>query len=209
MQQSFQSPLNEAEEKYYVERLIQGSTQARDILIQRNMRLVAHIAKKYQNTDEEMEELISIGVIGLIKAVSSFCPDRGSRLGTYAARCIENEMLMYFRNRKKTARDVSLYEPVGTDRDGNQIQIVDLVESPEGELFERVMLKKGMAQLYRLIPTVLNERERYIIIERYGLYNRVPRTQKQIADHLGISRSYVSRIQKKAIQKLKKAFDLC
>ena len=185
-----------------------GSEQARAILIERNMRLVAHIAKKYQNAEEEMEDLISIGSIGLIKAVSTFKNEKGNRLGTYAARCIENELLMYFRSKKKTAKDVSLYEPIGTDKEGNQIKLMDVVESPEVELWEKVMLKKNISQLYHMLPQVLDEREQMIICKRYGLYNTKPATQREIADRLGISRSYVSRIEKKALEKLRKAFDI-
>lgn len=205
---SFQSPLNALEEKQYLEQLNVGSEQARDILIERNMRLVAHIAKKYQNAEEEMEDLISIGSIGLIKAVSTFKNEKGNRLGTYAARCIENELLMYFRSKKKTAKDVSLYEPIGTDKEGNQIKLLDVVESPELELWEKVVLKKNISQLYRFLPEVLDEREQMIICKRYGLYNTKPATQREIADRIGISRSYVSRIEKKALEKLRKAFDI-
>lgn len=203
---SFQSPLNALEEKQYLEQLEAGSEYAKNVLIERNMRLVAHIAKKYQNVDEEMEDLISIGSIGLIKAVSTFKNEKGNRLGTYAARCIENELLMYFRSKKKTAKDISLYEPIGTDKEGNQIKLVDVVESPEAELWEKVLLKKNISQLYHFLPLVLDEREQTIICKRYGLYNTRPSTQREIAAKLGISRSYVSRIEKKALNKLKKAF---
>ncbi len=205
---SFQSPLNALEEKHYLEQLDTGSEQARDILIERNMRLVAHIAKKYQSAEEEMEDLISIGSIGLIKAVSTFKNEKGNRLGTYAARCIENELLMYFRSKKKTAKDISLYEPIGTDKEGNQIKLMDVVESPEAELWERVVRKKNISQLYQFLPLVLDEREQMIICKRYGLYNTKPSTQREIADRLGISRSYVSRIEKKSLEKLRKAFDM-
>lgn len=206
MQKSFLSPLDAAEEADYLERLGRGDLQAREVLIERNMRLVAHIAKKYLGPEEDMEDLISIGTIGLIKAVSTFCPERSIRLGTYAARCIENELLMYFRTKKKSNRDVSLYEPIGTDKEGNQIMLMDIVESSEGELWDRVILKKDVGQLYSLIPRVLNEREQFIICRRYGLYNTKPGTQREIALRLGISRSYVSRIEKKALSKLKRAF---
>ena len=205
---SFQSPLNALEEKQYLEQLAAGSEYARTILIERNMRLVAHIAKKYQNVEEEMEDLISIGSIGLIKAVSTFKNEKGNRLGTYAARCIENELLMYFRTKKKSSKDVSLYEPIGTDKEGNQIKLMDVVESPEAELWERVVLKKNIGQLYEFLPRVLDDREKMIISKRYGLYNTKPATQREIADKLGISRSYVSRIEKKALEKLRKAFSL-
>lgn len=206
MQKSFCSPLDAVEEKHYLDLLSDGDTQAREVLIERNMRLVAHIAKKYLNTDEDMDDLISIGTIGLIKAVSTFKPEKAIRLGTYAARCIENELLMYFRSKKKTNKDVSLYEPIGIDKEGNQITLVDIVECPESELWDRVVLKKDVSQLYALIPKVLEPREQLIIRKRYGLYNTEPRTQREIASQLGISRSYVSRIEKKALTKLKRAF---
>lgn len=206
MQKSFCSPLDAVEEKHYLDLLSAGDTQAREILIERNMRLVAHIAKKYLNTDEDMDDLISIGTIGLIKAVSTFKPEKSIRLATYAARCIENELLMFMRTRKKMSKDVSLYEPIGVDKEGNQITLVDIVESPESELWERIVLKKNVSQLYALIPTVLEPREQLIICRRYGLYNTKPKTQREIANQLGISRSYVSRIEKKALAKLKRAF---
>lgn len=206
MQKSFCSPLDAVEEKHYLDLLSAGDTQAREILIERNMRLVAHIAKKYLNTDEDMDDLISIGTIGLIKAVSTFKPEKSIRLATYAARCIENELLMFMRTRKKMSKDVSLYEPVGVDKEGNQITLMDIVESPESELWERIVLKRNVSQLYALIPTVLEPREQLIICRRYGLYNTKPKTQREIANQLGISRSYVSRIEKKALAKLKRAF---
>lgn len=206
MQKSFLSPLDAAEEAEYLQRLEQGDEKARDVLIERNMRLVAHIAKKYLGPEEDMEDLISIGTIGLIKAVSTFRPDRAIRLATYAARCIENELLMYFRSKRKISKDISLYEPIGTDKEGNQIMLVDIMESGEAELWERVVLKRDVGQLYALIPQVLSRREQYIICRRYGLYNTRPCTQKEIARRIGISRSYVSRIEKKALAKLKRAF---
>ncbi len=197
---SFQSPLTTLEEKHYLELLKNGSEQAKSVLIERNLRLVAHIARKYQGAQED---LISIGTIGLIKAVSTYNLEKGSRLGTYAARCIENELLMYFRSKKKTAKDVSLYEPIGTDKEGNQIKLVDIVESGEPELWERVVEKKNIQRLYEILPEVLDEREEWIIRYRYGLYNTKPLTQREIAKYLGISRSYVSRIEKKALEKLR------
>lgn len=206
MQKSFRSPLNAEEEKHYFERLRKGDAQARDVLIERNMRLVAHIAKKYLSTDEDMDDLISIGTIGLIKAVGTFDPEKTIRLATYASRCIENELLMYFRSKKKQNKDVSLYEPVGIDKEGNQITFVDIIESPDRDLWECVVLKKDVLKLYKIIPEVLEDREQYIIRKRYGLYNRKPCTQREIANQLGISRSYVSRIEKRALSKLKRAF---
>lgn len=196
-------PLSAEEEQRYLERLERGDTEAKEVLIERNMRLVAHIAKKYQNAEEDMEELISIGTIGLIKAVNTFQNNRGSRLGTYAARCIENELLMYFRSRKKLSREVSLYEPIGTDKEGNQIRLLDIVESTEPELPDTVEFRKNFIRLYQLFPKVLSRREQYILCHRYGLYNSMPLTQREIAATLGISRSYVSRIEKRAIEKMR------
>ena len=196
-------PLSAEEEQRYLERLERGDTEAIEVLIERNMRLVAHIAKKYQNAEEDMEELISIGTIGLIKAVNTFQNNRGSRLGTYAARCIENELLMYFRSRKKLSREVSLYEPIGTDKEGNQIRLLDIVESTEPELPDTVEFRKNFIRLYQLFPKVLSRREQYILCHRYGLYNSMPLTQREIAETLGISRSYVSRIEKRAIEKMR------
>ena len=190
---TFLSPLNATEEKEY-------------LLIERNMRLVAHISKKYQNSEEEMEDLISIGTIGLIKAVSTFQEGHGSKLATYAARCIENELLMYFRSKKKCLKEVSLYEPIGTDKEGNQIQLVDIVEVDEKDVVEQLELKRQIVRLYELIPDVLDEREKEILRLRYGLNNRKPVTQRELAEKLHISRSYVSRIEKKALEKLKNNF---
>ena len=200
---TFLMPLSAEEEQRYLERLERGDAEAKEVLIERNMRLVAHIAKKYQNAEEDMEELISIGTIGLIKAVNTFQNNRGNRLGTYAARCIENELLMYFRSRKKLSREVSLYEPIGTDKEGNQIRLLDIVESTEPELPDTVEFRKNFIRLYQLFPKVLSRREQYILCHRYGLYNSMPLTQREIAATLGISRSYVSRIEKRAIEKMR------
>ena len=203
---AFQKPLSISQEKYYLQKYQEGDSQAKNILIEHNLRLVAHVVKKYQGTGEDTDDLISIGTIGLIKAVTTFNPQKASRLSTYAARCIENELLMYFRSKKKTARDVSLYEPIGTDKEGNQIKLLDIVESGEPELWERVVEKKNILRLYELVSKVLDERENWIIRRRYGLYNTKPVTQREIANSLGISRSYVSRIEKKALEKLRQAF---
>ncbi len=200
-------PLNAEEEKYYLEKMKEGSLEAKNTLIERNLRLVAHISRKYQNGEEDMEDLISIGTIGLIKAIATFNYERGNRLATYAARCIDNELLMYFRGKKKTSREVSLYEPIGTDKEGNQINLMDVVESTDRDIFEVIELKGNTRKVYEAIPKVLNSREREIIEWRYGLYNRKPVTQREIADKLGISRSYVSRIEKRALEKLKGCFE--
>ncbi|MCI9492698.1 MAG: RNA polymerase sporulation sigma factor SigK [Lachnospiraceae bacterium] len=204
---TFLMPLNAEEEKYYLEKMKEGSLEAKNTLIERNLRLVAHISRKYQNGEEDMEDLISIGTIGLIKAIATFNYERGNRLATYAARCIDNELLMYFRGKKKTSREVSLYEPIGTDKEGNQINLMDVVESTDRDIFEVIELKGNTRKVYEAIPKVLNSREREIIEWRYGLYNRKPVTQREIADKLGISRSYVSRIEKRALEKLKGCFE--
>ncbi len=203
---TFLPPLSPKEEKDYLEKMDQGDLEARYILIERNLRLVAHVCKKYQNGDEDMEDLISIGTIGLIKAIATFDHKKGNRLGTYAARCIDNELLMYLRSKKKTAREISLYEPIGTDKEGNQIHLLDIVESDEKDVVEAIELSGNMRRLYELIPKALTRREQQIIKLRYGLYNQRPVTQREIADQIGISRSYVSRIEKRALEKLKREF---
>ena len=203
---TFLPPLNSTEEKEYLRRYKEGDPEAKKILIERNMRLVAHVCKKYQNAEEDMEDLISIGTIGLIKAVSTFQEDHGSKLATYAARCIENEMMMYFRSKKKCSKEVSLYEPIGTDKEGNQIQLVDVVEGDEKDVVEQLELKRQILRLYELMPDVLDKREREILQMRYGLNNTNPVTQREIAHQLHISRSYVSRIEKRALEKLKNNF---
>ncbi|MEI3228409.1 MAG: RNA polymerase sporulation sigma factor SigK [Lachnospiraceae bacterium] len=203
---TFLSPLNAKEEQEYLSRLKEGDREAKQVLIERNMRLVAHVTKKYQNSGEDMEDLISIGTIGLIKAVSTFQDDHGSKLATYAARCIENELLMYFRAKKKSSREVSLYEPIGTDKEGNQIQLMDIVEAEEKDVVEQLELKQKIVRLYELIPNVLDEREQEILKQRYGLKDQKPVTQREIAKKMQISRSYVSRIEKKALEKLKNNF---
>ncbi|MCI5872172.1 MAG: RNA polymerase sporulation sigma factor SigK [Roseburia sp.] len=183
-----------------------GDQEAKKELILRNMRLVAHVAKKYQNSDEDMEDLISIGTIGLMKAIATYKENYGSRLATYAARCIDNELLMHFRAKKKTSREVSLYEPIGTDKEGNQISLLDIVESEELDVVEELEKKRQTRKMLELVPAVLNERERFIVSQRYGLYDKKPMTQREIAAALGISRSYVSRIEKRALEKLRKNF---
>lgn len=200
---TFLPPLGVQEERKVLEEMQGGSLEARNTLIVHNMRLVAHIAKKYQNADEDMEEMISIGTIGLIKAVMTFHPEKGSRLSTYAARCIDNELLMHLRNRRKAAREVSIYEPIGTDKEGNQINFMDIIESEEPDVIELMDKNGKISQLQKLLPEVLTDRERQIIILRYGLVDDKPVTQKQIAVKLGISRSYVSRIEKRALEKIR------
>ena len=204
---TFQTPLSAKEEKECLRQMKEGSQEAKHTLIERNMRLVAHVAKKYQNVEEDMEDMISIGTIGLIKAISTFDETRGSRLATYAARCIDNEMLRYLRSKRKSAREVSLYEPIGTDKEGNQINLFDIVENDEPDVIEQMEYGKNVRKLYEMIPKVLNKREQEILMKRYGLCNTAAVTQREIARQLHISRSYVSRIEKKAIGKLQKSFE--
>lgn len=203
---TFLSPLTPSEEKYYIQKYTEGDLQAKHILIERNLRLVAHVAKKYQNLDDDPEDLISIGTIGLIKAVVTFDSDKGNRLAAYASRCIENEILMHLRSRKKSAKEVSLYEPIGTDREGNEIQLYDIIESNEPDISDRVQLKEDILNLYKKVEDKLSHREKLILKMRYGLYNGEKYTQREISAQLGISRSYVSRIEKSAIEKLRESF---
>ena len=180
--------------------------KARSALIEHNLRLVVYIAKKFDNTSVGVEDLISIGTIGLIKAVETYKEDYGSRLATYAARCIDNELLMHFRAKKKTSKEVSLYEPIGTDKEGNQIQLLDVVVSEDEDVVELLEQDRKVRRLNEIIPQTLSGRELFIIINRYGLYGKKTMTQREIARKLGISRSYVSRIEKRAIEKLRQAF---
>lgn len=201
---SFQKPLSAEDERKYLEEYKNGSSDAKNILIERNLRLVAHIAKKYSSSGTDNEDLISIGTIGLIKAVSSFKPEKSAKLSTYAAKCIENEILMHLRRIKKHNADISLSEPIGSDSDGNELTIMDILGGAEENIAENLDLKLKIRSLYNSIKTALLERERQIICLRYGLSNGDEITQREIAQELGISRSYVSRIEKKALQKLKK-----
>ena len=194
------------QESECLKKMKNGDLEARNELIERNMRLVAHVAKKYQNPEDEMEDLISIGTIGLIKAVETYKEDYGSRLATYAARCIDNELLMHFRAKKKTSKEVSLYEPIGTDKEGNQIQLLDVVVSEDEDVVELLEQDRKVRRLNEIIPQTLSGRELFIILNRYGLYGKKTMTQREIARKLGISRSYVSRIEKRAIEKLRLAF---
>ena len=194
------------QESECLKKMKNGDLEARNELIERNMRLVAHVAKKYQSQEDEMEDLISIGTIGLIKAVETYKEDYGSRLATYAARCIDNELFMHFRAKKKTSKEVSLYEPIGTDKEGNQIQLLDVVVSEDEDVVELLEQDRKVRRLNEIIPQTLSGRELFIIINRYGLYGKKTMTQREIARKLGISRSYVSRIEKRAIEKLRQAF---
>ena len=201
---SFPKPLSAEEERVYLARSAGGDLEARNILIERNLRLVAHIMKKYYTQTADQEDLISIGTIGLIKGISTFDPSKGARLATYAARCVENEILMYFRSQKKSASDVSLSEYLETGKDGNALSLMDVICSDE-DLFINLSTKEAHAKLYEIMDEVLTPRERTVVMLRYGLGGQSPQTQREIAARCGISRSDVSRIEKKALQTLQEA----
>jgi RNA polymerase sporulation-specific sigma factor len=203
---SFPKPLSAAEEQKYIELFSKGDAEARNILIERNLRLVAHIIKKYYTQTSEQDDLISIGTIGLIKGISTYKPDRKVRLATYASRCIENEILMYFRSLKKTAGDLSLSDSIDTDKDGNSLSLMEVI-SVEDDMLDNLSSRETCAQLFKYINEALTRREAEIITMRYGLDNQPPKTQREIAAICGISRSYVSRIEKKALEKLRKCFE--
>ena len=203
----FPMPLTPEEERYYLERYREGDREAKQILIERNMRLVAHLVKKYYSADRDMEDLISVGTIGLIKAVNTFNTDKNNRLAAYASKCVENELLMLFRSEKKKARESSLYEPLGTDAEGNSIRLLDILECEDVDILERVDREEKTGKLYDLMKALLTDRERKIICLRYGLAGTQELTQREIADAMGISRSYVSRLEKKALKKLRAGFE--
>ena len=203
---SFPSPLTAQEEQYYLKRSAEGDLEARNILIERNLRLVAHIMKKYYAQSADQEDLISIGTIGLIKGVTTFDASKGARLATYAARCVENEILMHFRSQRKSSQDVSLSDYIETGTDGAALSLMDVV-GDEGELWETVDRKDTIKRLLLAVDTCLTEQEQTVIRLRYGLGGAVPLRQREVALQTGISRSYVSRIEKKALQKLKKALE--
>ena len=207
---SFQKPLTAGEEAYYLHKVKSENKQeakmAKDILVERNMRLIAHISKKYQNSGEELEDLISIGCIGLIKAIDSFDVNKG-RLATYACRCIDNELLMMLRGKKKTAREVSLFEPIGQDKEGNEIHLLDIIEQQQYDIVDELEKEERIRKLADIMKEVLSKREYEIISMRYGLNGNKPFTQSEIGEKYTISRSYVSRIEKKALNKLKNRFE--
>ena len=203
---TFLKPLTTQEETFYLRKCRQGDKAARDVLIERNLRLVAHIVKKYQGVDEDLDDLISIGTIGLIKAVSTYDMTKGSRLATYAARCIDNELLMMLRSRKKFSREVSLYEPIGTDKEGNEIHLLDIVEANEQDITDQCIHKERILQLYGCLREVLSPLEYEVIKYRCGLFGEKELTQRALGKRLGISRSYVSRIEKNAVLKLRDRF---
>lgn len=203
---SFPRPLSAKEERDYLARAAEGDLEARNILIERNLRLVAHIMKKYYTQASDQEDLISIGTIGLIKGISTFQPEKGTRLATYAARCIENEILMHFRGQKKSATDVSLSDYIETGKDGTSLSLMDVVCSDE-DVFEQLSEQELIGRMSRAVQTVLEPREREILRMRYGLSGATPLTQREVAEQCGISRSYVSRIEKKALRKLREELE--
>lgn len=202
---SFPKPLSAKEERAALERFAAGDTAARDLLIEHNLRLVAHIIKKYYANYADQDDLISIGTIGLIKGINTFNGERGTRLATYAARCIENEILMYFRNQKKTAQDVSMNEPIDTDSEGNPLTLSDIIYT-EDTIADDLDTKIKIERLRKYIHEMPATREKEIIVRRYGLDGNFPETQREIAERLHISRSYVSRIEKRVLQELRKKF---
>lgn len=199
---SFPKPLTAEEERLYLQRSAEGDLEARNILIERNLRLVAHIMKKYYAQVSDQEDLISIGTIGLIKAVSTFDTSKGARLATYAARCVENEILMYFRSQRKSAQDVSLSDYIETGSDGAALSLMDVI-SEEDDLLEQVTTREAIRQLRQVMETSLTEQERQVIALRYGLDGEKPKRQREVAQVCGISRSYISRIEKRALEKLR------
>lgn len=198
---AFPQPLSQQDEKKYIERMKEGDEEARHLLIEHNLRLVAHIVKKFENTREDTEDLISIGTIGLIKAIESYSLGKGTKLATYAARCIENEILMHLRALKKVRKDISLHDPIGQDKEGNEISLMDVLQAETEDLVDQIQLKMEKQKIYQFIH-VLNKREKEVIVGRFGLDMKKEKTQREIANDLGISRSYVSRIEKRALMKL-------
>ncbi|WP_243290634.1 RNA polymerase sporulation sigma factor SigK [Bacillus sp. FJAT-47783] len=198
---AFPQPLSSSEEKKYLHLMAEGNEEARNILIEHNLRLVAHIVKKFENTGEDSEDLISIGTIGLIKAIESYSSGKGTKLATYAARCIENEILMHLRALKKTKKDVSLHDPIGQDKEGNEISLIDVLKAEHDDVVEMIQLNMELERVKEYID-ILDDREREVIIGRFGLNMKDEKTQREIAKELGISRSYVSRIEKRALMKM-------
>jgi RNA polymerase sporulation-specific sigma factor len=203
---SFPKPLTEEEERHYLELAAEGDLEARNVLVERNLRLVAHIMKKYYAQTADQEDLISIGTIGLIKGITTFDVSKGARLATYAARCVENEILMYFRSMRKTAQDVSLSDCIETGTDGAALSLMDVV-AEDCDLLEQVSTKEQVEALRRAVDACLTEQERQVVVLRYGLGGAAPLRQREVAQLTGISRSYVSRIEKKALEKLREALE--
>ena len=203
---NFPEPLSGKEEQMYIRKMTEGDARAKEILIERNLRLVAHIVKKYYSSNEENDELISIGTVGLIKGINTYKPNRGVRLSTYVSRCIDNEILMYFRSKKKTALDISFNEPIDQDGDGNPLTLMDIVAT-EDTIVDDIAHKNNVKMLYRFISEIKDPREKNILILRYGLNGKPPLTQNEVAKRYGISRSYVSRIETKILRGLRKKFE--
>lgn len=201
--QSFPQPLSAAQETVYLRQYQNGDMHARDILIERNLRLVAHIVKKYMNSGKETDEMISVGIVGLVKAVNTYNFEKGSRLATYAARCIDNELLMLMRGDRKLSREVSLYDHIGTDKEGNEITLLSILEHEDEDIIDQLDKKQSLRKLSKILSKVLTPREYFVVIRRYGLYGHHETTQRELAEQLNISRSYVSRIEKKALEKLR------
>lgn len=201
--QSFPQPLSAAQETVYLRQYQNGDMHARDILIERNLRLVAHIVKKYMNSGKETDEMISVGIVGLVKAVNTYNFEKGSRLATYAARCIDNELLMLMRGDRKLSREVSLYDSIGTDKEGNEITLLSILEHEDEDIIDQLDKKQSLRELSNILSKVLTPREYFVVIRRYGLYGHHETTQRELAEQLNISRSYVSRIEKKALEKLR------
>ena len=201
--QSFPQPLSAAQETVYLRQYQNGDMHARDILIERNLRLVAHIVKKYMNSGKETDEMISVGIVGLVKAVNTYNFEKGSRLATYAARCIDNELLMLMRGDRKLSREVSLYDPIGTDKEGNEITLLSILEHEDEDIIDQLDKKQSLRKLSKILSKVLTPREYFVVIRRYGLYGHHETTQRELAEQLNLSRSYVSRIEKKALEKLR------
>ncbi len=202
--QAFLEPLSPEEERHYLKLSHQGDMEARNLLVEHNLRLVAHIVKKYHNFDRDKDDLISVGTIGLIKAINTYNVEKGHRLVTYASRCIENELLMMLRQERKTAKDTSLYEPIGVDKEGNEIHLLDILGADEIDVIQKMDQMEKIKKIYKVLGEMESSREKDTLIMRYGLYGGNPMTQKEVAAKLEISRSYVSRIEKKAIALLKK-----
>lgn len=201
--QTFQKPLTAEEETYYLKESQNGNLAARNLLVERNLRLVAHIVKKYSSYDRDTEDLLSTGTIGLIKAINTYDASKGNKLGTYASRCIENELLMLLRQERKSSREVSLYEPIGADKEGNEIHLMDIMECTNENVLDDLITQHHIQTIYQFLHSALTPREQKVIIMRYGLFQHPPVTQRDVAAQMGISRSYVSRIEKRALEKLR------
>ncbi len=204
--QSFLKPLTTQEEAYYLKQMKEGDLEARKKLIEHNLRLVAHIIKKYNNMEQDPEDLISIGTIGLIKAIDTYDISKGNKLVTYASRCIENEILMLFRKEKKCTKEVSIYEPIGTDKEGNEIHLLDIIHCEDESIFNLLFYSSNIKKLYEELAKLTDEKEKKVLILRYGLYGGEELPQREVGKMMGISRSYVSRIEKRALENLRKKF---